>query len=223
MRKHKHKPFWILRELFRRLVVIIGSVILTMIFFLVLPLMQTLAKPPTMDMVVQSIDTAKLEAPEPPPEIEQEEKPQQEEQPPELTEEMAPLDLSQLELALNPGFGDSMMGGDFAVKLNTVVSGDQNSDALFSIADLDQTPRVIYQTGPVGKDWKKKAPGKVYVLFIVNQQGRVEDPIILTSSDPALEKPAIDTVKTWKFEPGKHSGKAVRFRMRVAVVFPKGD
>ena len=223
MKKRKRKPFWTVRELFGRFLVIVGSVALTLFFFLVLPLMQTLAKPPATDLTVHAMDTAKLEAPEPPPEMEPEEKPEPKEKPPELTEDAPPLDLSQLELALNPGFSAGLMSGDFTVKLNTAVSHSQSVDALFSIADLDQKPRVIYQSGPtLNKELRKKAPGKVYIVFVVNQRGRVENPIVQKSSDPVFEKPALAAVKQWKFEPGKRNGKAVRFRMRVPITFPKG-
>lgn len=222
MRNLKAKPFWILRELFNRLLVIVGSVILTLIFFLVLPLMQTIAKPPTTDLVLQTVETAKLEAPPPPPEEEEKEEPQEEQAPPELSEDVQPLDLSQLELTLNPGFREGSMSGDFAVKLNTGGSDSKSVDDLFSISDLDQTARVVYQPGPSWtKEMRKKAPGKVEVIFIVDSRGRVENPIVQKSSDPVFEKPALACIKQWKFEPGKHNGQAVRFRMRVPMTFPK--
>jgi protein TonB len=226
VRIRKRKPFWVVRELFQRLLVVVGAVVLTLIFFLVLPLMQTIAKPPTTDLLVQAVDTAKLEAPDPPPvEPEQEEQPEPESRPPELTEEAPLLDLTQLELALNPSFNEGLMVGDFAVNLKTIVSSDSKDvDALFSIADLDQKPRVIYQPGPtINKEMRKKAPGKVYIVFIVDQRGRVANPIIQESTDPVFEKPALNSVKRWKFEPGKRSGQAVRFRMRVPIIFPKGS
>ncbi len=223
--KHKRKSFWIVRELFHSLLVVIGAVGLTLVFFLVLPLMQTLAKPLTNDLVVRAVDTAKLEAPDPPPEMEPEEEPEPEEKPPELAEDVPQLDLSQLELALNPGFSEGLMAGDFAVNFKTIVSADSKGiDALFSIADLDQKPRVIYQPSPMlSKKLRKKAPGKVYIVFVVDQRGRVENPIVQKSSDPVFEKPALTAVKQWKFEPGKRNGQSVRFRMRVPFGFPKGE
>ena len=215
-------PASIVRQFFHQLWVVCGAVGLTLVFFLVLPLMQAINKPPTGDLVMQTVDVANVPPPPPPPEEEPEEEPEPEEQPPELTEEAPPLDLSQLELALNPGAGD-WMGGDFTVKLTTAGAGGDDVDALFSMADLDQKPRVIYQPGPIlTKQLRKKAPGTVYVLFIVNQRGRVDNPIVQKSTDPAFEKPAIDAVKKWKFEPGKRNGQAVRFRMRVPITFPKG-
>lgn len=222
MRKRK-RNFWIFREFLHRILVIAGAVALTLIFFMVLPMIQTLSKPPSTDTILQTVDTAKLDAPPPPPEEQKQEEVKQEEAPPELSEDTVPLDLSQLELALNPGFSEGMVGGDFAIKLNTVASDTKSVDALFSVADLDQKPRVIYQPGPMlNKEIRKKTPGTVYIIFVVDQQGKVDNPVIQSSTDTVFEKPALLAVKQWKFEPGKRNGQAVKFRMRVPVTFPKG-
>jgi len=139
-------------------------------------------------------------------------------------EEAPPLDLSQLELALNPGFSEGWMGGgDFSVSLKTFAKDGDDLDSVFSMADLDQKPRVIYQPGPnLTAQTRRKAPGTVYIIFVVDQNGRVVNPTVQKSTDPVFTKPALAAVKQWKFEPGKRNGKAVRFRMRVPITFPKG-
>jgi protein TonB len=214
-------------ELWHRIQVILGALLLTTTLFLLLPLIQTIKKAPEPDLIVQSVDTAYVPPP-PPPEEKVEKEVKSEEKPPELKEAAPPLDLAQLELALNPnpGFSDSYTGGDFAVKLNSAVTSNSdggNVDGLFSLADLDQQPRVIYQPGPVfNAQLRKKTPGTVYVLFIVDQGGRVENPIVQKSSDTSFEASALAAVKQWKFEPGKRNGQAVKFRMRVPISFPKG-
>jgi protein TonB len=202
--------------------VVLGAVMLTLVCFLVLPLLQIIHQPPSTELVVQSVDTALLPPPPPPPQEEPEKKPEPEEKPPELMEEAPPLDLSQLELALNPGDGAGLVG-DFVNKLNPLTSSGAEVDALFSMADLDQKPRVLYQPGPVlNKQIRQQAPGTVYIIFIVDQRGRVENPIVQKSSDPVFERSALAAVKQWKFEPGKRNGQPVRFRMRVPITFPKG-
>ena len=223
------KEVTIAGELRHRLWIVLGAVALTFIFFLMLPLLQTITKPPSTDLVLQTVDTANVPPPPPPLEAEPEKEPEPQEKPPELMEAAPPLDLAQLEVALNPNLwaSEGWTAGDFVVKLNTVASGGagagEDVDALFSMADLDQTPRVIYQPGTIlNNEVRKKAPGTVYVLFIVNQSGRVENPMVQKSSDPVFENPALTAVKQWKFEPGKRNGKAVRFRMRVPISFPKG-
>lgn len=210
-----------------RLATAVSAIVLALAFFLVLPLMQSIHQPPVDDLIVQGIDTAAAPPPPPPPPEEEPEEEEQEEEPPppELEAEAVPLDLSQLELALNPPMGDGWLGGDFQVKLGASALGGESSeevDALFSIADLDQKPRVVYQPGPVlSADVRRKAPGTVYVLFVVDQDGRVAEPLVQKSTDPAFERPALSAVKQWKFEPGKRNGQAVRFRMRVPITFPE--
>lgn len=61
----------------------------------------------------------------------------------------------------------------------------------------------------------------MYIIFIVNQRGRVENPIVQSSTDPIFENAALAAVKQWKFNPGTRNGQPVRFRMRVPVTFPK--
>lgn len=206
------------------LLVAAGGVGFTLLLFLVLPLMQALHEPPVPDLALRGADTAELEAPPPPPEEEPEEEPEPEEKPPELLEEAPPLDLSQLELALNPGgIGEGWLEGDFAVRLNTGSAGGRDVDELFSLSDLDQKPRVIYQPAPsITNDIRRKAPGTVYIIFVVDRSGRVENPSVQRSTDPVFEKAALKAVKQWKFEPGRRNGEPVRFRMRVPITFPKG-
>jgi len=224
---NRHEPtmnsqsLQVVKKLFHGLTVVLGALVLTVLFFLVLPLIQTINQPPQDDMVVRTVDTAQMPPPPPPPE---EEPPEQEpeEEPPELEEQTEPLDLSQLELALNPGFDEGWATGDFNVKLNAAGAGDDNVDALFSMSELDQKPRPIYQPSPAyPPNARRHAPGTVYVIFIVNRNGRVEQAKVQKSSHPVFEKPALDAIKRWKFEPGQRNGKPVRFRMRLPMTFPK--
>ena len=96
-------------------------------------------------------------------------------------------------------------------------------DGALELNDLDKRPRVIFQPGPqLTSAIRKAGGGTVYVLFIVNQRGRVQDPIVQQSPNPILNRPALNTVKKWRFEPGERKGEAVSFRMRVPITFPKG-
>jgi protein TonB len=201
---------------------------LTFGLFLVLPLLERITSTAQTDMIVQGVNTA-LPPPPPPPPIEEEKEEEEPEEepppPPKLAEETPPLDLSQLELALNPGTGGGA-GGDFEVRLPVGGAASQESggdvEQLFSMSDLDQKPRVIYQPSPQpSAQLQKLAPATVTIVFVVDQRGRVENPIVQSSSNPAFDAPAIAAVKQWKFEPGKRNGEPVRFRMRVPITFPK--
>jgi periplasmic protein TonB len=208
--------------LFHGVLVVTGAAALSLLFFLVLPLFQAISKPPASDLVLTSVDTAELPPPPPPPEEEHEDKPEPDEKPPELVEETEPLDLAQLELALNPGFGEGWGAGDFAVQLKVASAAGESVDDLFSLADLDQKPRVLYQPAPVrDAKMRERAPGTVKVIFIVDDRGRVESPVVQSSTDPVFERAALNAVKQWKFDPGRRGGRAVRTRMRVPITFPK--
>lgn len=196
-----------------------GATSLTLAFFLVLPLIQAIGKKPAADTLVRAADVANIPPPPAPPEPEPEKDPPPEEKPPELDESEPPLDLSQMELALQAGNGSWMQGG-FAGKLDTLLGGRKDAETLFSRTDLDQEPRAIYQVSPtLDAVLRRKAPGKVFVLFVVDPQGKVESPRVQSSTDPVFEASALAAVKKWKFEPGKRKGKVVRFRMRVPITF----
>ena len=212
-----------------RVLAAVAGLALAFGLFLVLPLLESITSTAQPDMIVQGVNTALPPPPPPPPVEEQKEEEKAEEEPPpppKLAEETPPLDLSQLELALNPGTGGGG-AGDFEVRLPVgggaeSSTGETEVDQLFSMSDLDQKPRVIYQPSPQSSaQLQKLAPGTVTIVFVVDQRGRVENPIVQSSSNPAFEAAALAAVKQWKFEPGKRNGEAVRFRMRVPVTFPK--
>jgi len=214
----------VVRGILHRLFVTAGALGMTLLFFLVLPLMQAISKPPEANMLVRDLDTGKIPPPPPAPEEEPEDEPEPEEEPPpELEDDQQPLDLSQLELALNEGFGDGWMGGDFALDFEGFgAGGEDDVESLFTEAELDQTPRAIYQPSPIlNAKLRKRAPGTVNIIFTVDPKGRVENPMVQSSSDPVFDRAALSAVKQWRFEPGKRKGEPVRFRMRVPIVFRK--
>lgn len=197
---------------------------LTALLFIILPILENIGKQdPKTDLTITSIDTA--EPPPPPPTVEEKrpDPPPADEKPPELTETAQPLDLSQLELALNPGVGGDGIGGDFAVKLTVeqATSTMAANDDIFALADLDQPPRTTFQPAPQypAQLKKRKIQGTVYVLFIVEKDGRVRDPKVQKSDNTELDMHAVNAVKKWRFEPGKIAGKPVQFRMRVPMTF----
>jgi protein TonB len=211
---------------------IVGGFAITLGLFLILPVLEAISAPADADLLVRDADVAALPPPPPPPPPEEKEEEKAEDEPPpppKLAEETPPLDLSQLELALNVGMGGAGVAGDFAVKLpvdaKTAAEGGAGGDeALFSLSDLDQKPRAIFQPSPsIAPKLRKKTPATVYVIFTVDPRGRVENPLVQSSSNPEFDAAALAAVKQWKFEPGKRGGQSVRFRMRVPITFPKGS
>ncbi len=62
--------------------------------------------------------------------------------------------------------------------------------------------------------------GKVYVRFVINEKGEVENAHILRSVYPVLDKEALRVVSGLpKWKPGKQAGKAVKVWFTVPIVF----
>jgi len=195
------------------------AVVITLACFLVLPLLGALGHPPDKQLELRSLDVVE-EPPPPPPEMEEEEKPPEEKEQPKLETEPSPLDLSELTLALNPGDGGGG-AGSFALDLGKYMKAAGRGDDVFSLAELDQKPRVVYQPSPAYPPElrNQRLGGTVVVLFIVSAEGRVENAKAKSSPSPALERQALAAVRKWKFEPGRRAGKPVAFRMQVPITF----
>lgn len=146
---------------------------------------------------------------------------------PEEAPELQAASLSDIEAELS---GQAAIGGDFAAALSFSSSGriagkvsagdsDQNLDKAFSLSEIDQKPRVIFQAAPTYPSGMQKIEGVVSVLFVVDQTGKVSSPRIEKATHREFEKPAIDAVKQWKFEPAIKAGQRVSCRMRIPIRF----
>ncbi len=157
------------------------------------------------------------------------------EQPPEAPEPVPNLEpaleaasLGAIEAALSGLHG----GGDFAEGLSFASGGriggtgkpgdlDDTLESAFSLAEIDQKPQVVFQAVPVypASLRSRKLEGVVRVIFVVDPTGRVTSPRVEHSSHPAFDKPALDAVRKWKFEPAVKGGNRVACKMRVPIRF----
>jgi protein TonB len=211
----------------RRILGALGAVGLTLLFFLVLPLMQSMAQLPEADRFVRAVDTGAVPPPPPPPEPEPEQEPEPDEAPEELQEEALPPDLSQLEMALDPGFGSGFGSGELSIDLNRVLDrGPGAGDSLFDEGQLDQQPRVVHQTNPsIDAKLRRRLTQNVTVnvIVIIDERGRVGDARVQTSTDSAFDRTTLAAVRQWRFEPGRRQGQPVATRLRIPFTFPKAD
>lgn len=140
--------------------------------------------------------------------------------------ELEAASLSDIESALS----GQAAAGDFSGALSFSSGGriggkgsggalDPNLEKAFSLSEIDQKPRAIFQAAPVYPAAMKSVEGVVSVVFVVDQTGKVSSPRIEKSSNREFEKPAIDAVKQWKFEPAIKAGKRVSCRMRIPIRF----
>jgi protein TonB len=65
----------------------------------------------------------------------------------------------------------------------------------------------------------RKVEGVVSILFVVDSSGRVSGPRVEKSTHAAFEKPALDAVRQWRFEPAVKGGQRVACKMRVPIRF----
>ncbi len=174
-------------------------------------------------------------------EDEKEELNSEEEKPPDAAEtlknlELSPVSnapaleaasLSSIEAALS---GQEGGGGDFSESVSFAsggrIGGTGKAGALgvdledaFSLAEIDQKPRVLFQAMPSYPQRMKSVEAVVTILFIVDPQGKVTNPRIEKSTHREFEKPALDAVKQWKFEPAIKGGERVPCKMRVPIRF----
>lgn len=143
---------------------------------------------------------------------------------------LAEASLAAIEQALSGGggggdeFGSSMnfaSGGRIGGTGVAGATGGEQFEEAFSMNEIDQKPRAVYQTAAnyPSELRGKKLEGTVSVIFIVDANGRVSNPRVEKSSHPAFEKPALDSVKQWKFEAGVKGGERVATRMRAPIRF----
>lgn len=138
--------------------------------------------------------------------------------------------LSAIEAALSGMAGGR---GDFSMSASLegggVIGGKGKAGAMsepmesaFSMSEIDQQPRVVHQASPMYPSSLrgKKIEGVVSVIFIVDPSGKVVNPRVERSNNTAFEKPALDAVKKWKFEPGVKGGQRVACKMRAPLRFP---
>ncbi|HKQ61969.1 MAG TPA: energy transducer TonB [Candidatus Polarisedimenticolaceae bacterium] len=144
---------------------------------------------------------------------------------------LEPLNLSALEGALDAA--TSGEAGAFAESSRLVSGGRIGgtgtagpadpglAEVAFSIGELDQRPRPIFQSPPRYplELRRQKVTGTVQVVFLVDRDGRVLEPKVEKSTNAAFDTAALDAVRQWRFEAGTRGGQKVPFKMRVPITF----
>ncbi len=82
-------------------------------------------------------------------------------------------------------------------------------------------PKVLSRVEPVFPYNMSAAglAGNVTIGFVVDTEGRVRDTRIVRSNNPWFERPAIEALLKWKFEPAVVDGRKVNTRMQIPIQF----
>jgi len=90
---------------------------------------------------------------------------------------------------------------------------------------LDEPPSTRRQKAPLYPSALRNsgATGTVWVEFLVDENGRVENVKVIKSTNHGFDEATVAAVSEWRFAPGKHKGLPVSFRMSLPVVFSLSD
>lgn len=96
---------------------------------------------------------------------------------------------------------------------------------VLSAVELDEPPRARFQPAPIFPHEARRdgQRGEVIVQFLVDEEGRVLEPRVVSSTHGMFDASTLQAVAKWRFHPGRSSGRIVRFRMSVPVVFTTTD
>ncbi|MDX2110063.1 MAG: TonB family protein [Verrucomicrobiota bacterium] len=94
-------------------------------------------------------------------------------------------------------------------------------DDVINSDDLSQPPVTRFSSLPPYPVQEKRLrkSGSVTALIIVNERGTVIEVNIENATSEAFAASVRSTLINWKFQPGMHEGKAVKFKMRVPFNF----
>jgi TonB family protein len=67
--------------------------------------------------------------------------------------------------------------------------------------------------------WAERTRGQLYLSIVANPDGSVTDVRIVRPLDELLDKPAVETVRSWKFKVSPE-GKATRFFVTLSFRIP---
>ena len=91
---------------------------------------------------------------------------------------------------------------------------------------VEQMPELIGGLGELQRKIRypeiaKKAgvEGRVIVQFVVNEQGAVENPVVVRGIGAGCDEEALRAVQQARFTPGKQRGKAVKVKMSLPITF----
>jgi len=97
----------------------------------------------------------------------------------------------------------------------------KSSPAIFAASDLDERPRGVAQRSAVYPRSMKTdgTTGQAEIEFIIDRDGRVLFPRIVSASHEDFGWAAATAVAQWKFNPPLRNGQRVEARMSIPVMF----
>lgn len=214
MRKVYHAP----QNLLGMSVAVSLSGALTLVIFGIIPFSHLVNKP---GRTIEIVKTGTVEIP--PPAQDQTPPPPEPEKPadtvtePQLVEAPQQVPISaDLEVAM--GSGGALAGFG---EVKGLAGGQSMHEETFDVTELEKRPEPLTQVAPVYPPElrKSKIEGSVTLVFVLAEDGHVEEPRVENSSRPEFERPALDAIRKWRFRPGVKGGQPVRTYIRIPMRF----
>jgi TonB family protein len=97
----------------------------------------------------------------------------------------------------------------------------QNPESVASVADLDERPHPMKQDSPAYPRalCDDGLTGQAEIEFIIDREGRVLFPRIVSATHEDFGWAAATAVAQWRFQAPKKNGKPVEAKMRVPILF----
>ena len=153
----------------------------------------------------------------PPPDTVEEEPPPPEEsqdEPPPPAPNLQPMSLNQALDIIGAGPG----GGAPLPPVGTgMMEGLMDSMA----TGMEQKPTPVSQVAPKipATLARQRLSGRIEVEFVVDAQGRVQNPRVVRSFNTLLNGPVLDAIRQWRFKPGMRGNKAVPMKTKMPFKF----
>lgn len=113
--------------------------------------------------------------------------------------------------------GEDRLVSDGTRRLLRILSSE--SPAIFDISALDASPEPLERVPPVFPQKHAGKDGSTEVEFIIDREGAVHLPRIVSASEPEFGWAAATAVNRWKFAPPRKAGEPVDARVRVQLDF----
>lgn len=120
----------------------------------------------------------------------------------------------------------NVAGGDhIADHMRTEVTKGPEYVRAWPLAALDEPPRLRDYVEPVfPPELTRPEDGmaEVMVDYVIDPDGRVRVPAVVTAFDIGLARNVLDAVRQWRFTPAMRNGKAVAVQVRQPIQFQIG-
>ncbi|MGF1531909.1 MAG: energy transducer TonB [Puniceicoccaceae bacterium] len=204
-------------------VVVLASLVLTFLIFMLIPFTQLLEIGGRKDSLTVRVDLAPPPPPPPPepPEDEPEED-RQETPPPPPPPPPPQLSLAQLDLALEPGIGDSMAGAFGFGGFDTRPDALAELKEFYTVSELDERPRMLNFVKPEKPfDMRReRVDGFTRVRFQVDEAGRIIRIVNFSETTHRVLEDAVRAViQQWRLTEPKRNGKPVKAIVELPIKF----